>query len=38
MVMEGTILGHIIYKVALEIDQAKIEVIEMLAPPPTSKE
>lgn len=32
MVKEGIVLGHIISKVGLEVDQAKIEVIEKLRP------
>lgn len=31
MVKEGIVLGHIIYKVGLEVELAKTEVIEKLA-------
>ena len=35
MVNEGTVLGHKVSKKGLEVDQAKIEVVEKL-PPPTN--
>jgi hypothetical protein len=34
MVREGIVLGHKISKKAIEVDKAKIEVIEQLLPPP----
>lgn len=34
---EGVVLGNIIFKVLLEIDQAKTEVIENLTPPSNIK-
>jgi hypothetical protein len=34
MVREGIILGHKISKKGIEVDKAKIEVIEQLPPPP----
>ncbi|KAL4325332.1 hypothetical protein GQ457_11G029430 [Hibiscus cannabinus] len=33
MVMEGTILGHKISSKGIEVDKAKVEVIEKLLPP-----
>ena len=33
MVNEGIVLGHKVSKNGLEIDQAKIEVVEKLPPP-----
>ena len=33
MVTEGIVLGHKIYAVRLEVDQAKVFVIETLMPP-----
>ena len=38
MVIEGIVLGHKIYVVGLEVDQAKVSVIETLMPPTTVKE
>ncbi|KAI5383880.1 hypothetical protein KIW84_071021 [Lathyrus oleraceus] len=38
MVKEGIILGHIISKRGIELDKAKIEVIENLNPPKTVRE
>ena len=35
MVTKGVVLGHIVFEKGIEIDKAKIEVIEKL-PPPTS--
>jgi hypothetical protein len=35
MVREGIILGHLISECGIEVDKAKIEVIEQL-PPPTN--
>ena len=35
MVREGIVLGHKISQVGIEVDKAKVEVIEKL-PPPTS--
>ena len=35
MVREGIVLGHLVSKCGIEVDQAKIEVIEQL-PPPTN--
>ena len=37
MVTEGIVLGHKIYAVGLEVDQAKISMIETLMPPTTVK-
>ena len=37
MVNEGIVLGHKIYAVGLEVDQAKVYVIETLMPPTTIK-
>ena len=37
MVTEGIVLGHKISTVGLEVDQAKVFVIETLMPPPTIK-
>ena len=33
MVREGIVLGHLVSKRGIEVDQAKIEVIEQLPPP-----
>jgi hypothetical protein len=33
MVKEGIVLGHLVSKIGLEVDRAKIEVIEQLPPP-----
>ena len=35
MVQEGVILGHVVSNKGIEVDKAKVEVIEKL-PPPTS--
>ena len=35
MVTKGVVLGHLIYDRGIEVDKAKVEVIEKL-PPPTS--
>jgi hypothetical protein len=35
MVREGIVLGHLVSKRGIEVDRAKIEVIENL-PPPTN--
>ena len=35
MVREGIVLGHLVYEWGIEVDRAKIEVIEQL-PPPTN--
>ena len=32
MVREGTVLGHLVSECGIEVDQAKIEVIEKLPP------
>ena len=37
MVTEGTVLGHKIFATGLEVDQAKISLIETLIPPTTVK-
>ena len=37
MVIEGIVLGHKIFVVGLEVDQAKVFVIETLMPPTTIK-
>ena len=37
MVNEGIVLGHKIYAAGLEVDQAKVYVIETLMPPTTVK-
>jgi hypothetical protein len=37
MVREGIILGHRVLGRGIEVDQAKIEVIEQLPPPTTGK-
>ena len=37
MVNEGIVLGHKIYAAGLEVDQAKVSVIETLLPPTTVK-
>jgi hypothetical protein len=33
MVREGIVLGHLVSERGIEVDQAKIEVIEQLPPP-----
>ena len=38
MVREGIILGHLVSKRGIEVDKAKIEVIEQLPPPINVKE
>ena len=38
MVQEGIVLGHIISNRGIEVDKAKIEVIENLQPPKTVRE
>ena len=38
MVNEGIVLGHIISERGIEVDKAKIEVIENLNPPKTVRE
>ena len=38
MVTEGIVLGHKIFAAGLEVDQAKVYVIETLMPPTTVKE
>jgi hypothetical protein len=35
MVREGIVLGHLVFEHGIEVDRAKIEVIENL-PPPTN--
>ena len=37
MVQEGIVLGHIVSKKGIEVDKAKIEVIEKLPPPSSVK-
>ena len=37
MVIEGIVLGHKIYAVGLEVDQAKVSIIETFLPPTTVK-
>ena len=37
MVTEGIVLGHMIYAVGLEVDQAKVSIIRNLMPPTTMK-
>ena len=37
MVTEGIVLGHKIYAVGLEVDQAKVTIIRTLLPPTTVK-
>ena len=37
MVTEGIVLGHKIYAAGLEVDQAKVSIIETLPPPTTIK-
>ena len=37
MVTEGIVLGHMIYAVGLEVDQAKVSIIKNLMPPTTVK-
>ena len=37
MVREGIVLGHRISKKGIEVDRAKIDVIEKLPPPTTVK-
>ena len=37
MVTKGIVLGHKIYAVGLEVDQAKVSIIETLLPPTTVK-
>ena len=37
MVTEGIVLGHKIYAAGLEVDQAKVSIIETLMPPTTIK-
>ena len=38
MVTEGIVLGHIVSEKGIEVDKAKIEVIENLNPPKTIRE
>lgn len=38
MATEGIVLGYIIYEKGIEVDKAKIEVIENLQPPKTIRE
>ena len=38
MVREGIILGHLVSERRIEVDKAKIEVIEQLPPPVNIKE
>lgn len=38
MVTEGIVLGHIVSERGIEVDKAKIEVIENLQPPKTIRE
>ena len=38
MVKEGIVLGHIISERGIEVDKAKIELIESLPPPPQLRE
>jgi hypothetical protein len=33
MVREGIVLGHLVFEWGIEVDKAKIEVIEQLHPP-----
>ena len=35
MVIEGIVLGHMIYATRLEVDQAKVSIIRKLMPPTT---
>ena len=37
MVIEGIVLGHKIFATGLEVDQAKVSIIETLLPPTTVK-
>jgi hypothetical protein len=37
MVREGIVLGHLLSERGIEVDKAKIEVIEQLQPPKTRK-
>ena len=37
MVIEGIVLGHKIFAVGLEVDQAKFAIIKTLLPPTTVK-
>ena len=37
MVIEGIVLGHMIYAAGLEVDQAKVSIIKNLMPPTTVK-
>ena len=38
MVKQGIVLGHVVYEKGIEVDKAKIEVIENLQPPKTVRE
>ena len=38
MVNEGLVLGHIVSERGIDVDRAKIEVIENLSPPKTIRE
>lgn len=38
MVTEGIVLGHIVLERGIEVDKAKIEIIENLQPPKTIRE
>lgn len=38
MVKEIIVLGHLVYERVIEVDKAKIEVIEKLTPPTTVRE
>jgi hypothetical protein len=38
MVREGIVLGHHVFERGIEVDKAKIEVIEQLPPPVNVKE
>src|ERR1044072_5327962 len=38
MVKQGIVLGHIVFERGIEVDKAKIEVIENLQPPRTVRE
>ena len=37
MVAEGTVLGHMISIIGLEVDQSKVDIIKTLLPPTTVK-
>ena len=37
MVQEGVVLGHVVSHRGIEVDRAKVEVVERLPPPPSMK-